>query len=130
MIPYKKYKISVIKVIKKATSNEGHRMCLYPEKPKGRIHDLRTWFSFVLLIILFTGPYIKAKGNPSLLFNIMNRKFSILEQISWPQDSFFCLGNIGVHRWHYRFHRRVWMCKACPRTLLMEMVFRKIRRLD
>jgi hypothetical protein len=79
MIPYKKYKISVIKVIKKATSNEGHRMCLYPEKPKGRIHDLRTWFSFVLLIILFTGPFIKAKGNPSLLFNIVEKQIFYLE---------------------------------------------------
>jgi hypothetical protein len=68
---------------------EGHRMWLYPKKPKGRIYDLRTWFSTLLLVVLFTGPFIKIKGNPLLLFNIVDRKFSIFGQIFWPQDSFF-----------------------------------------
>ncbi len=109
---------------------EGHRMWLYPKKPKGRMYNLRTWFSYLLLVILFTGPFIKIQGNPLLLFNIVDRKFSILGQIFWPQDTFlFALGMlifiIGIIVFTAVFGR-VWCGWACPQTLLMEMVFRKI----
>ncbi len=109
---------------------EGHRMWLFPKKPKGRMYNLRTWFSYLLLAILFTGPFIKIQGNPLLLFNIVDRKFSILGQIFWPQDTFFfALGMlifiIGIIVFTAAFGR-VWCGWACPQTLLMEMVFRKI----
>ena len=109
---------------------EGHRMWLYPKKPKGRIYDLRTWFSALLLVVLFTGPFIKIQGNPLLLFNIVDRKFSIFGQIFWPQDSFFfALGMLifitGIIIFTAVFGR-IWCGWACPQTLLMEMVFRRI----
>ena len=109
---------------------DGHRMWLYPKKPKGRIYNLRSWFSYLLLVILFTGPFIRIQGNPLLLFNIVDRKFSILGQIFWPQDTFiFALGMlifiIGIIVFTAVFGR-VWCGWACPQTLLMEMVFRKI----
>ena len=109
---------------------EGHRMWLYPKKPRGRFYNLRTWFSHLLLVILFTGPFIRINGNPLLLFNIVDRKFSILGQIFWPQDTFlFALGMlifiIGIIVFTSAFGR-VWCGWACPQTLLMEMVFRKI----
>src|SRR5690242_2577095 len=65
---------------------EGHRKWVYPKKVSGRFYRWRTWVSWLLLAILFTGPFIRINGNPLLLFNIVERRFSIVGQIFWPQD--------------------------------------------
>ena len=46
----------------------------------------RTWVSWLLLAIMFGGPFVRINGNPLLLINIVERRFSILGQIFWPQD--------------------------------------------
>src|SRR3954465_3958507 len=66
---------------------QGHRKWLYPKKPVGRWYQRRTWFSVLLLAILFAGPFIRINGNPYFMFNIVERRFSILGQLFWPQDS-------------------------------------------
>src|SRR5690606_26075275 len=64
----------------------GKRHWIYPKKPKGNFHNARIWVSVVLLLFLFTGPFIRINGHPMLLFNIIERKFVILGQVFWPQD--------------------------------------------
>ena len=46
---------------------DGSRRWLYPRKPSGRITQYRTWFSWMLLVVMFTGPFIRIQGNPLLL---------------------------------------------------------------
>jgi hypothetical protein len=65
---------------------EGRRMWLYPKKPRGRFYQARTYFSYLLLAIMFAGPFIRINGNPLLMINIVDRKFVVLGQIFWPQD--------------------------------------------
>ena len=65
---------------------EGRRQWLYPRKVTGRYFRWRTWFSWLLLFIMFAGPFITINGNPLLLMNIVERKFVVLGQIFWPQD--------------------------------------------
>jgi polyferredoxin len=36
---------------------------------------------------MFVGPLVRIGGNPLLMINIIERKFSILGQIFWPQDT-------------------------------------------
>src|SRR5579859_540506 len=67
---------------------EGRRQWLYPRRVSGRFFRLRTALSWVLLGLMFAGPFIRVKGNPLLLFNLVERKFVILGQIFWPQDLF------------------------------------------
>ncbi len=59
---------------------------MYPRKVTGRFFRWRTWFSLLLLAIMFTGPFITINGNPLLMMNIPDRKFVVLGQIFWPQD--------------------------------------------
>src|SRR5512137_763800 len=66
---------------------EGRRQWLYPRKVNGRFFRARTWLSWVLLAIMFAGPFIRINGNPLLLLNVLERKFIILGQIFWPQDA-------------------------------------------
>ena len=114
-----------------ATVDEkGKRIWVYPKKPKGRYHNKRVVVSIILLSILFAGPFIKIGGEPFLLLNIFERKFSILGTVFWPQD-FFILALLAITFFVFVIlftvvFGRVWCGWACPQTLFMEMVFRKI----
>lgn len=108
----------------------GKRIWVFPKKPKGSYHNKRVVVSIILLSILFAGPFIKIGGEPFLLLNIFERKFSILGTVFWPQD-FFILALLGITFFVFIIlftvvFGRVWCGWACPQTLFMEMVFRKI----
>ena len=111
----------------------GRRKWVYPKKVRGRWFNLRTWFSWFLLAVMFIGPFIKINGNPLLMINIVERKFSILGQIFWPQDGIiFAVAMLVFFTSIIVFTTafgRLWCGWACPQTVLMEMVFRKIEYL-
>lgn len=112
---------------------DGTRRWVYPKKVTGKWFQRRTWLSWLLLCIMFAGPFIKIGGNPLLMINIVQRKFSILGQIFWPQDTvifavamLLFLTSIIVFTTAFG---RLWCGWACPQTVLMEMVFRKLEYL-
>lgn len=112
---------------------EGKRVWVYPRKPKGRFYNARTWFSYLLLAIMFAGPFIEINGRPFLLLNIIERKFIIFGMAFWPQDSYiFVLATLAVVVGIILFtviFGRLFCGWACPQTIFMEMVFRKIEYL-
>jgi cytochrome c oxidase accessory protein FixG len=109
---------------------DGRRKWIYPRKVSGRFYHWRTWFSWLLLAIMFTGPFITIHGNPLLMMNIVERKFVVLGQIFWPQDMIiFAIVVLVLFTSIVIFTAafgRVWCGWACPQTVMMEMVFRKI----
>lgn len=112
---------------------QGNRRWLNPKKPHGRWHNRRAWFATVLIVIMFAGPWVRINGNPLLLINILERRFSILGQIFWPQDLvIFAVAMLvfitGIIIFTTAFGR-LWCGWACPQTVMMEMVFRKIEYL-
>jgi cytochrome c oxidase accessory protein FixG len=109
---------------------EGRRKWLYPKKPKGRFFRARSWVAWLLLAIMFGGPFVKLNGNPLLMINVVERKFSVLGVIFWPQDNLvFALGFLlflmGIAVFTAAFGR-LWCGWTCPQTIMMEMVFRRI----
>lgn len=114
-----------------ATINkEGKRAWLYPQKPKGPLYNKRTWVSIILLTFLFGTPFIRVNGHPIMLFNVIERKFILFGIPFWPQDFFlFVLAMLTFVVFVILFtviFGRVWCGWACPQTIFMEMVFRKI----
>ncbi len=109
---------------------KGHRAWIYPKKPEGRLYNARTIVSFFLLAFLFAAPFIKVNGQPLLLFNVLERKFIIFGLTFWPQDFFlFVLAMLTFIVFIVLFtvvFGRVFCGWACPQTVFMEMVFRKI----
>ncbi|NKB69344.1 MAG: cytochrome c oxidase accessory protein CcoG [Candidatus Latescibacteria bacterium] len=108
----------------------GKRLKIYPKKPRGRYHTARRFTSALLLLFLFTAPFIKVGGHPLLLFDILGRKFVLFGLPFWPQDFHLFLlamlaGVIAVVLFTTVFGR-LWCGWACPQTVFMEMVFRKI----
>lgn len=109
---------------------DGRRKWIYPRKVSGQFYRWRTWFSWLLLAIMFIGPIVTIHGNPLLLLNIGERKFVVLGQIFWPQDMIlFAIAALVAVTSIVIFTAafgRVWCGWACPQTVMMEMVFRKI----
>jgi cytochrome c oxidase accessory protein FixG len=109
---------------------QGRRKWIYPRKPKGRFYRARTWVAWLLLVVLFAGPFIRIGGNPLLLMNILERKFVLFGQIFWPQDFYlFALAMLTILIMIVLFTAvfgRLWCGWLCPQTIFMEMVFRKI----
>ncbi|MCH8554540.1 MAG: cytochrome c oxidase accessory protein CcoG [Schleiferiaceae bacterium] len=111
-------------------NEDGKRNFLYPKKPKGDFTKYRTYVSWVLLAILFAGPHIKIGGQPFLMFNVLERKFSILGQVFWPQDFHLLVlalitGVVFVILFTVVFGR-IFCGWICPQTIFLEQVFRKI----
>jgi len=108
----------------------GKRIWMYPKKPAGIHHRWRIVITVLLLSLFFSGPFIKVNGHPLLLLNFLERRFILFGQVFWPQD-FFLLAITLITFFVFIISftvafGRVWCGWACPQTLFMEMVFRKI----
>jgi len=111
-------------------NKEGKRKWIFPKKPSGRFYNLRNIVSSILLIILFVTPFVKVNGQPFILFDIVNRNFILFGIPFGPHDFFlFVLAMIATIVFVTLFTAvfgRVFCGWACPQTIFMEMVFRKI----
>jgi cytochrome c oxidase accessory protein FixG len=109
---------------------DGKRNWMFPKKVSGKFYQWRTQLSWVLLALLFIGPFIQVKGHPWLLFNIFERKFIIFGAVFWPQDTNLLIFLLLIFFLFVILFTvvfgRVFCGWACPQTLFMEMVFRKI----
>jgi cytochrome c oxidase accessory protein FixG len=109
---------------------EGKRNWLYPKKPKGRFHNRRVVVSIILLTLLFLGPFLRWNGESMFLFNFLERKFIVFGVVFWPQDfHLFAFAMLSFMIFVVLFtviFGRLWCGWACPQTIFMEMVFRKI----
>ncbi len=113
--------------------SDGNRKWVYPKKPVGKWYKYRSWVSYLLLVLLFSGPFIKINGNPIFMFNIIERKFSILGALFYPQDFYIfgfmmVVGILAIGIFTLVFGR-LFCGWVCPQTIFMEMVFRKIEYL-
>ena len=112
---------------------EGRRAKIYPRRPRGRYHTARKLASFVLLAVLFAGPFVRFNGRPLLLLNLLERKFVLFGIPFWPQDFYlFLLAMLALVLFVVLFTAvfgRLWCGWACPQTVFMEMLFRKIEYL-
>ncbi|MDR6301555.1 cytochrome c oxidase accessory protein CcoG [Mesonia maritima] len=111
-------------------NQEGKRSWVFPKKPVGKFYKYRTWVSYILLLFLFSAPFIKINGNQFLLFNVLERRFNIFGFPFWPQDFHLfvismIIGVVFVILFTVAFGR-IFCGWICPQTIFMEMVFRRI----
>ena len=110
--------------------SEGKRIWVYPKKPSGSYHNYRIITTIIFLTLFFAGPFVKIGGQPLLMINVMERKFVLFGQLFLPQDSvIFSVGLVTFFVFIILFtvvYGRFWCGWACPQTVFMEMVFRKI----
>ncbi|OIN60110.1 cytochrome c oxidase accessory protein CcoG [Arsenicibacter rosenii] len=108
----------------------GHRIWLHPKKPKGKWYRYRSVFTAVLLAVLVVVPFLRINGEPLVLFNFFERRFIVFGITFWPPDFWmFGLAMVSFVVFVALFssvYGRLWCGWACPQTLFMEMVFRRI----
>jgi len=71
--------------------SQGKRNWVYAKKPKGKMFNKRRIVAIVLLAVLFIGPFLKYKGEPIRLFNILENKFIIFDVVFWAEVFHFIL---------------------------------------
>ena len=108
----------------------GKRLWVFAKKPKGVLTTSRNIVGVVLLIFFFAAPFIKVHGEQFLLFDFLNRKFVIFGAQFWPQDfNLFFIAMIAIIVFIILFtatYGRLWCGWACPQTVFMEILFRRI----
>ena len=108
----------------------GDRNWVFASKARGFFTNLRKYFAWFYLAIFFIIPLIYVNDMPLVMFNIPEAKFIIFGKIFWPQD-FFVLaismitGIVFIALFTVIFGR-LFCGWACPQTIFMEFVFRKI----
>jgi cytochrome c oxidase accessory protein FixG len=127
---YSKFKNEAFRDSISTIDAQGKRSWIYAQKPKGKLYNKRTLLSIIYLILFFSLPFVKVNQEPLFLMNITERKFILFGAIFWPQDLFlFVLGMLAFILFIVLFtvvFGRVFCGWACPQTIFMEMVFRKV----
>lgn len=113
-----------------AGADSNKRVWIYPKLIAGNLYRLRSRVSYVLLVILFAAPFIKINGEQLVLLDVLERKFVFFGILFLPQDFylfvFALLSFIVFIVLFTAVFGRVWCGWACPQTIFMEMVFRKV----
>lgn len=106
------------------------REWIYPKVVKGKLYQYRSVLSYFFLSLLFAAPFLKLNGEQLVLLNVLERKFVFFGIIFWPQDFYlFVLALLTFIVFIVLFtvvFGRVFCGWACPQTIFLEMVFRKI----
>ena len=108
----------------------GKRLWVFAKKPKGKLTTARNITGVLLLVFFFSAPFIKVNGQQLLMFDFLHRTFAIFGVQFWPQDfNLFFIGMIALMVFIILFtvtYGRIWCGWACPQTVFMEVIFRRI----
>ncbi len=111
-------------------SSEGKRVWVHCKQPKGKLYTYRSIFAYFLLLFLILAPILKVGGEQMVLFDVLGRRFIFFGIIFWPQDFYlFYLIMLSVLVFIILFtvvYGRLFCGWACPQTVFLEFVFRKI----
>lgn len=110
----------------------GGRQYIYPADVHGRFTRIRPWLFLLLMIFYAALPWISVGGHPAVLLDIAARRFFLFGRTFNAQDFylvFFLLTGIGfVLIVLAALLGRVWCGWACPQTVFLEGVYRRIER--
>lgn len=113
--------------------SHGSRRYVYPADVRGRFSRLKPWVFAVLILIYVTLPFIRIGGHPAILIDIPSRHFYLFGKVFNAQDFYlfyFLLTGVGFSLIALSaLFGRVWCGWACPQTVFLEGIFRRIERL-
>lgn len=111
---------------------DGSHYVLHPADVKGRFTFFRRIFGILLIAVYVLMPWIPINGAPALFFDVENRRFHMFGLTLMTQDLwvfFFAISGLGfVLFFITALLGRLWCGWACPYTVFLEHVFRRIER--
>jgi len=113
-------------------NEDGSRMFLHPADVSGKFTLLRRLSAVVLIAVYVLLPWIKINGYPAVFFDVMQRRFHFFGMTIATQDlwlGFFLVSGLGFALFFITsLLGRIWCGWACPQTVFLEHVFRRVER--
>jgi cytochrome c oxidase accessory protein FixG len=111
---------------------DGGRNAVHPADVSGRFTRARTWLFPVLIAVYAILPWIQINGHPAVFLDIEHRRFYLFGGAFNAQDVwliFFFVTGLGFALFVITtLWGRVWCGYACPQTVFLEGVFRRVER--
>ena len=112
---------------------DGSRPFLYPADTQGRFTKARRWSAFGLIALYLSLPWIKINGYPAVFLDLNERRFHLFGLTAAAQDLwllFFLITGVGFSLFFVTaLFGRIWCGWACPHTVFLDHVYRRIERL-
>ena len=112
--------------------SDGSRPFLFPADPHGRFTRARQVSAFGLIVFYLSLPWIKVNGYPAVFLDVADRRFHLFGVTLAPQDIwllFFVITGFGFSLFFITaLLGRVWCGWACPQTVFLDHVYRRIER--
>ena len=113
-------------------NRDGTRLFLHPADVNGLFTRLRRLFALLLIGIYASLPWIPINGNPAIFLDVLNRRFHLIGLTFTAQDlwlAFFFITGLGFSLFFVTaLFGRLWCGWACPHTVFLEHVYRRIER--
>jgi cytochrome c oxidase accessory protein FixG len=115
-----------------ALPSDGRRHAIQPADTQGRFHTIRN-LGFAFLIVFWAAlPWVGIAGHPAVFLDVDTREFFLFGATFNAQDTwllFFLLTGVGFGLvYATALAGRVWCGYACPQTVFLEGVYRRIQR--
>ena len=115
------------------TDEKGHRVYIHPEDVKGVWRHRRTLFYWFLIGLYLVLPWINFKGKQIILLDIPHREFTFFGMTFYAHDAplflLVLLGFVFTMGFITSLWGRVWCGWACPQTVFIDTIYRKIEQL-
>jgi cytochrome c oxidase accessory protein FixG len=112
---------------------DGSRLILHPADSRGRWLRLRRVSAWALILFYLSLPWIPVNGHPAVFLDVAERRFHLFGATLALQDAwllFFLISGLGFSLYFVTaLLGRVWCGWACPQTVFLEHVYRRIERL-
>jgi cytochrome c oxidase accessory protein FixG len=112
---------------------KGKRLFLYPTTVNGFWRRWRTAFYWLLIFIFMVLPWTKFAGQQTILLDLPNRRFTFFGFTFWAHDTpylFFPLMTaVFAIALITAVFGRAWCGWACPQTVFIDAIYRKIESL-
>ena len=112
---------------------DGSRPFLYPADTRGRFTRWRQWSAVGLIAFYLSLPWIQINGYPAVFLDLVERHFHLFGFTFAAQDLwrlFFLITGVGLSLFFITaLLGRIWCGWACPHTVFLDHVYRRIERL-
>jgi len=111
---------------------DGSHHVLHPADVSGKFTVARRVVAMVLMVVYAVLPWIPVNGSPAVFLDVENRRFHALGLTLVAQDLwvlFFAISGLGFFLFVVTaVLGRIWCGWACPYTVFLDHVFRRIER--
>jgi len=113
-------------------AKDGSRNFLRPADVRGKYTFWRRVVAVVLIAVYAVLPWIEIKGQPAIFLDLLSRRFHFFGMTLAVEDLwfvFFLITGVGFALFFITaLFGRLWCGWACPQTVFLDHVFRRIER--